>query len=133
MKTLRCGRIILAVILAFICISFISKTADAQAIKTSVSEILNNPDKYDGKMVRVEGKVDSLKSKTSKRGNPYTSFTIKDSSSGSLSVFSFGTLPIRSGDSVVVMGRYQKVKRVPPRYTFYNEIDASEGSVEKIK
>jgi hypothetical protein len=133
MNTVRNSKVILAVVLAFVCMCVVPQIINAQAIKTSVSEILNNPDRYDGKMVQVEGKIYSLKFKTSKRGNPYTTLTIRDASSRALNVFSFGTLSIKGGDSVVVMGRYNKVKRIPPRYTFYNEIDASEGSVEKIR
>jgi len=39
----------------------------------------------------------------------------------------------KEDDTVKVIGTYEKVKQVPPRYTFYNEIDASKGTVEKIK
>ena len=132
MITVRRNKVILSVILTLIiCIYFIPKVADAQAIKTSVSEILSNPDKYDGKMVQVDGKVYSLKFKTSKRGNPYYTFSIRGNSNEALSVFSFGSPPVKNADSVMVRGVYQKVKHVPPRYTFYNEIDASGGSVEK--
>jgi len=107
--------------------------ANAQGIKVSIGELLSNPDKYDGKMVQVEGKVSMLKFKTSKSGNPYTTFKVSDDSNNSVSVFSFGTLSIAEMDLVRVVGRYQKVKYVPPRYTFYNEIDASTGSVDKVK
>jgi len=104
----------------------------AQAIKTTVSDILLNPDRYDRKIVQVEGKVLSLKFKVSKRGNPYTTFKLKDASGSTLTVFSFGALPIKEGDLVRVRGKYQKVKYVGP-YVFYDEIDASEGNVEKVK
>ena len=108
-------------------------TAPGQAIKTTPTEILQSADKYDGKMVQVEGKVVAPNFRTSKKGNAYTTFKVTDSQKSTLSVFSFGTLPIKEGDTVKVMGRFQKVKQVPPRYTFYNEIDASGGSVERIK
>jgi len=131
MTGVRCDKIILVVLLAIVCICLIPKTADAEAIKTSISEILSNQDKYDGKMVKVEGKVEALKSRTSERGNPYTTFTIRDYSGGSLNVITFGTLHIRNGSPVVVIGRYQKVKRVLG-LAFYSEIDATDGSVRKI-
>lgn len=114
-----------------VCLSLIPLIANAQAIKTTVSDILSNPDKYDGKMVQVEGKVLSTKFKTSKKGNPYTTFKLSDAVD-TLTVFSFGTLSVDEGNKVRVMGRYQKVKQVG-RYAFYNEIDASEGSVERVK
>ena len=120
-------RAILAVILFLL---LIITTANAQAIKTTVVDILSNPDKFDGKMVQAEGKVTILKAKVSKKGNPYFTFKLADGDK-SLSIFNFGTPSIKEGDSVKVMGRYQKVKLVG-RYTFYNEIDASGGSVEKL-
>ena len=130
MKSVKDSKFALTVLLVLMCICFIPKIADAQAIKTTVSEILNNPDKYDGKMVQVEGTIGSLRFKTSKKGNQYTTMTVRDSSNAMLKVFSFGTLPLQKNDSVIVVGRYQKVKHVGS-YSFYNEIDASEGSVEK--
>ncbi len=114
-----------------VCLSLIPLIANAQAIKTTVGDILSSPDKYDGKTVQVEGKAQSIKSKTSKKGNPYTTFKVSGAGD-TLTVFSFGTLSIEEGNKVRVMGRYQKVKQVG-RYTFYNEIDASGGSVERVK
>ena len=118
---------------ALLCVLFIPGIVKGQAIQSTPTEILQSPDTYDGKMVQVEGKVINPTFKTSKKGNAYTTFKVTDPQSNALSVFSFGTLPIEQNDTVKVMGRFQKVKQVPPRYTFYNEIDASGGSVEKIK
>ncbi len=132
MTTVRSNKVTLSVIFTLICFCFIPKIIDAQAIKTSVSEIISNPDKYDGKVVHVQGRIQSLKFNTSKKGDPYTTFMVVDSSNNALNVFTFGTLSINRGDSVTVKGRYQKVRHVPPKYTFHNEIDASGGSVEKI-
>jgi hypothetical protein len=131
MITLRHSKLILSVILALICICFIPKIVDAQAIKTSVSEILSHPDKYDGKVVHVEGRIQSLKFSTSKKGNAYTTFKVVDPLNNSLNVFTFGSLSINRGDSVMVTGRYHKVKQVPPKYTFYNEIESTQDGVKK--
>jgi hypothetical protein len=118
---------------AIIYLLFIPTTGHGQAIKTTPTEILQSPDKYDGKMVQVEGKVIAPNFRTSKKGNAYTTFKLNDSQKNTLSVFSFGTLTIKEGDTVKVIGRFQKVKHVPPRFTFYNEIDTTGGSVERIK
>ena len=56
MITGRRNELVLFVILTLICICFIPKIVDAQVIKTSVAEIVSNPDQYDGKMVHVEGR-----------------------------------------------------------------------------
>ncbi len=123
-------RAFVAVTVSILCLLIINSTATAQALKTTVGDILSNPDQYDGKMVQVEGTVGSLKETVSKKGNPYTTFKVTQGDK-SLTVFSFGKKSIKQGDSVSVVGRYQKVKHVS-RYTFYNEIDASGGSVEKL-
>lgn len=81
-------------VLTIACLLLIPLLVNAQAVKTTVSDILANPDKYDGKMVQVEGKVLSPKFKTSKKGNPYTTFKVSDAGN-TLSVFSFGTLSDR--------------------------------------
>jgi hypothetical protein len=123
-------RAILAVTLSILCLLIITSAANAQAIKATVGDILSNPDQYDGKMVQVEAKVLAPQFKTSKRGNAFTTFKLEGDGK-ILSVFSYGTLSINGGDSVRVIGRYQKMKKVGP-YTFSNEIDASRGSVEKL-
>ncbi len=131
MKIFRNGAI-LTFLLISLCICFINETKAAQTTKTSVSAILKNPDKYDGKMVRVEGIVESVNSRKSEGGNPYTTLTIRDSSGGSLNVFRMGRPPVRNGDAVVVIGRFQKIKRAWG-VTFYSEIDATDGSLRKTR
>jgi len=116
----RLASLILVLIIPVLCFA---------QIKTTISEIASNPDKFHGKVVEVEGKVMFVKFKTSKRGNPYTVFELTDGKNY-VSVFSFGTLPVKEGDKVRVIGTYQKVKYVG-RYVFYNEIDATNGRVEK--
>ena len=101
-------------------------------MKTSLADIYANPNKYDGRMVQVEGKVLYLKAKVCKKGN-YTTLELDDKSGKSLTIFSYGHFPIIRGDTVKVTGIYKKVIHVPPRYTFYNEIDATGGSIIKLK
>ncbi|MFZ0050748.1 MAG: hypothetical protein WAK96_03155 [Desulfobaccales bacterium] len=123
-------KVFLGVTFSLLCLLIITSRANAQAIKTTVGDILSNPDQYDGKMVQVEAKVLAPQFKTSKKGNAFTTFKLEGDGK-ILSVFSYGTLSINGGDSVRVIGRYQKLKKVGP-YTFSNEIDASRGSVEKL-
>jgi hypothetical protein len=109
---------------------FFQVTAYAQTI--NISDIYANPNKYDWQMVQVKGKVLFVKSKICPKGN-YTTLELDDHSGKTLTIFSYGHFPIKQGDYVRVTGVYKKVIHVPPRYTFYNEIDASGGSIEKIK
>jgi len=90
--------------------------------KISVADLLQNPERYDGKTVIVEGKIISYQERFSRRGNPYTTFRLEDNGF-SVAVFAWGHLGLKDGLRVRVSGVFQRVKRVG-RYTFYNEISA---------
>jgi len=107
-------------------LSFYSCT-DAQVV--TISEILSDPDKYHLKTVLVKGEVLDIKHKVSKRGNPYTVFALSDGTSA-IKIFTFGTPEINRGDRVKVKGIFYKVRYVG-RYTFYNEIDATDGWIKR--
>jgi len=107
-------------------LSFYSCT-DAQVV--TISEILSDPDKYHLKTVLVKGEVLAVKHKVSRRGNPYTIFALSDGTSA-IKIFTFGTPEINRGDRVKVKGIFYKVRYVG-RYTFYNEIDATDGWIKK--
>lgn len=116
-------------------ILFISSILFASSQKTTIKEILNNPDKYDQKIVDVEGKVINLKLKTSRKGNKYATFSLMDEEHNTLKVFIWGHKEIKeegikNEDKVEVVGTFQKVKYVG-KYRFYNEIEAE--SVKKLK
>ena len=95
------------------------------AIETTVQKILANRDSYDGQEVSVSGTVSRLKLKTPKDGKDYTTFSLMSGSGGSLTIFVWGQPKLKQGQKVKVTGTYRKVKRVG-RYTFYNEIEATE-------
>ena len=93
------------------------------AEKVPLQDILSNPDKYDGQGVSVQGKASKINPRTSKKGNDYMTFTLRDELGKGMNIFSFGHPPILDGQKVTVTGIYQKVKKVG-KYTFYNEIEA---------
>ena len=119
--------------IALLCVGILAQQKPAPTpIKTTVAALIENPDKFHRKMVQVEGKVDDLKKKTSRIGNPYTTFKL-DSGGKQVVVFSYGHLNIQEDDAVIVVGKFYKERRVG-RSTFKNEIDASPkegGSVRK--
>jgi hypothetical protein len=121
--------------IALMCMGLLAQQRSApNPTKTTVAALLENPDKFHRKMVQVEGKVDDLKKKTSRVGNPYTTFKL-DSGGKQITVFSYGHLDLQDDDAVVVIGKFYKERRVG-RSTFKNEIDASPkggGSVRKRK
>ena len=73
----------------------------------SVAEVMANPDRYDGKVVQVEGRVLSLQINASRAG-PYTTFQLGDQSSKALSFVSLGVLPLKEGDFVSVTAKYKQ-------------------------
>jgi len=104
----------------------------AEPETATVAGILKSRDKVDGKLVKVEGTVSQLQLKTSKKGNDYSTFKLKDGDE-SLSVFAFDHVSVKNGDRVTVTGTFRKEKTVGGN-TFKNEIDASPrdgGKVEK--
>ncbi len=95
------------------------------AQETTIEKIIANKDSYDGQEVSVPGIVSKLKLKTSKGGNEYTTFSLTHGSGVSLNVFVWRHSKVKEGQKVKVIGTYRKVKRAG-RYTFYNEIEATE-------
>lgn len=98
-------------------------------VRTDIQTILSNPNEFDGRRVEVEGTVESLRSKISGKGNPYTVFRLSGDGE-SVSVYTLGDPPLKEGDLVVVTGRFQKMRYLS-QYEFKNEIDASDGKVVK--
>ena len=103
--------------------------------KVKISQIKENPDKYDKQYISTEGYIENIKKKISKKGNKYTTFYITDEENNSLKVFMWGwedieKQKIEEGNKVEVEGIFRKVKYLG-RYRFYNEIEAD--SVRKKK
>ena len=102
-------------------------TSSVLAEPTSPSQILANPTEYDGKHLTVSGTVQHVVAKTSHKGNTYETFDLRDNSC--LKVFTWGHPGLQEGRSLSVSGTFDAVKRVG-RYTFLDELDADEGSVQ---
>jgi len=94
----------------------------ANAPVTTPSEILANPDRFDGQVVTIEGTMTNLRQRVSRRGDPYYKFDLSDGKQA-IRVFSLGRSPCRSG-AVMVEGTFNKMKR-GRRYTSYNVVNAS--------
>ena len=114
--------------LALVCaLAWVGSTSWASA--ATVAEIAKDPAAFDQKTVTVSGTAQEVSSRTSRRGNPYTTFRLSDHGEA-VKVFTFGTPAIKDGDRVEVRGVFQRVKQVGA-YTFHDEIDAS--SVTPVK
>ena len=91
-----------------------------------IAQITAHPKTFDGEVVSVSGTVSALRARTSRKGNPYETFTVCNG--GCVHVFTFGQPPIRDGEQVTVAGTFAAVKHVG-RYTFHNEIDTRSSDV----
>lgn len=93
--------------------------------KLSPSKLLKEADKHDGKEVLVAGKVSQFEQKTSRRGNKYFLFQIKEGSDV-VNVYSQGDMKpeLKDGDKVEVRGVFRKEKKVQT-FTVNNEVDAT--------
>ncbi len=94
------------------------------AAKTTVEDIMNNGDSYDGRKVTVNGSVSNLKFETLEVGKTHTTFLLVGKSGGRIKVTASGTLKIKPGQDVRVKGVYRKVRTTAHRL-YYNEIEAS--------
>lgn len=99
----------------------------AHATTLAPGDVLANGATYDGKTVAVAGTVSDFRSHVSHKGNAYATFELCASSS-CVHVFEWGTESRSEGRSLTVHGTFSVEKHVG-RYTFYNEIDADDGSL----
>ena len=95
----------------------------AWALQSSPTEILGNPDRFDGQIVTISGTLINVQPRVSQRGNAYFTVELSDGRK-SITVFKFGESPCRARMTATVEGLFQKVKQVG-RYTFRNQIDAT--------
>lgn len=92
----------------------------------TIGQILGSPSTYDGRHVDVRGTVERLEQKVSHKGNPYVTFSL--CASQCIHVFGFGSPSLSDGQTITVHGTYESVKHVSS-YTFYNEVDADDGTL----
>lgn len=101
-----------------------------KAGEIAIKTILTQPEQFNQQEVTVRGQATDIKASVSRRGKPYTTFSITDSSGATLRVTSWGHTEIRSNDQVEATGHFQKLKRVG-RHSTHNELQAS--TVRKIE
>ncbi|MFI5305469.1 MAG: hypothetical protein ACHQYP_11840 [Nitrospiria bacterium] len=80
----------------------------------TVKLLLLSPDEYDGKTVRVSGRVQTISAERGKRGSEYLKIVIEDSQQNqeqtteTLNVFIYSSPRIKKGSSIIVSGIYHK-------------------------
>lgn len=116
---IRRSRLLLAALCGW---AILLTSSIAPGVNTSPTDILKNPDRFDGQAVTIRGTVIILQERVSRAGNPYYTLDLNDGKQA-IRVFSFGTAPCRAG-AATVEGTFAKVKQ-QGRYSFYNEVTAT--------
>jgi hypothetical protein len=89
----------------------------------SPSELLTDPDRFDGQAVTLQGTVEKFREGVSPDGAPYFKFRLSDEQAA-VRVFSFGRSPCRNGMQATVDGVFERINRLG-RHTHYNEVTAT--------
>ncbi len=95
------------------------------AAETTVDEIMNKTDSYEGKTVSLTGTVSNLKFGSVEVGKDYSTFMLASKTGGRIKIFAWGKLTLKGGQNVQVTGVFRKVSTAGNRY-FYNQIVASQ-------
>jgi len=89
----------------------------------SPSELLTDPDRFDGLAVTLQGTVEKFREGVSPDGAPYFKFRLSDEQTA-VRVFSFGRSPCRNGMQATVEGIFEKVNRLG-RLPYYRQVTAT--------
>lgn len=99
--------------------------AQEKPVSTTVAKIAATPKSFDNKRVTLSGTVAEFQQRTSRSGNDYVVFVLRDGGK-SVKVFGFGKPkpPIRNGMKVEITGIY-RVEKKQGNQVFTNEVDIS--------
>lgn len=75
----------------------------------SVHALIQDPAKYDGKVVTVVGTITAYRERVSNAGNPYTTFRLADGDEF-VAVFSWNKQGFSNGQRVRVTGTFSKIR-----------------------
>jgi hypothetical protein len=117
LKSMRRSRRVLVLSLGIVFIGLIGYYI---ADPTSIAQLESNRASYDGRFVTIRGTVRAHVQRTSRIGNPYSTFFLCDDRC--VRIFTFGYPNIANGDTKIIFGRYSVVRRVGYA-RFYNEIE----------
>ena len=109
----------MAAALALLCLVTLAAYADPPP---TIQALVQNPNRFDGKVVSVVGTISAYRERASDTGHPFTVFVLSDGST-SVNVFIWNRHPFGNGDRVRVTGTFLRAKSVGT-LTFDNEIQA---------
>jgi hypothetical protein len=76
----------------------------------SVHALIQDPARYDGKVVTVVGTITAYRERVSNAGNPYTTFRLTDGGDEFVAVFSWNKQGFSNGQRVRVTGTFSKIR-----------------------
>ena len=101
-----------------------------------ISDLVKKPESFDKKTVKVTGKVDKFKAKTSKAGNDYYVFDLTEGKE-KISIYGRGKLDKapKDGDKVEVEGKFEKEHKINEDYSVKNQVTVGgkKGEAPKLK
>ncbi|MFN7172948.1 MAG: hypothetical protein ACK4P3_09235 [Fimbriimonadaceae bacterium] len=99
--------------------------AQEKPVSTTVAKISDSPKTFDNKKVTLSGTVAEFQQRTSRAGNDYVLFVLRDGGK-SVKVYGFGkpNPPIKNGMKVEITGIY-RVEKKQGDQVFKNEVDIS--------
>ncbi len=112
-----------AIAVALVLVAPVLGPLTASAFDLSPSEILADPDRFDGQSVTLRGTITELR----ELGNAYFSFDLTDGTRA-IRILSFGTPSCGAGAAATVQGVFQKIKR--EGYKIYSEVEAGRVTCE---
>jgi len=108
-----------------IVLSALFGSSTCNASEDTVHGIVSNPGAYDHRSVTLQGTAEGVKETTSRRGNDYTTFKLRDANgSEALNVFTWGHPTLGNCDRIQVEGVFE-VEHHQGQYTFRNELEAT--------
>ncbi len=96
----------------------------SRSTEVAIQSVADSPAKFDHESVSVEGTVAALRETTSRAGNDYSTFMLRNGRGDALKVFIWGHPTLMNGDHVRVDGTFE-TEHHTGRYTFYNELEAT--------
>jgi hypothetical protein len=95
------------------------------AAEIGVCQLAAKPVSFDHQNVTLQGNVSALRETTSRAGNDYTTFKLRDQGgSCAVDIFTWGHPPLANNSRVRVDGVFE-TEHHQGRYTFYNEVQAT--------
>lgn len=118
-------------------LSVIALASFALAAETAkIKDVVATPEKFDGKFIKVTGKVKNFKAKESKAGNDYYTFDLLEGTN-KMSVYGRGKLDkeLKDADKVEVEGKFEKERIINKgkdnEFTVKNQITVGGKKGEK--